>query len=697
MNKHSPDHTPDHLARIRRWSDVQGARVRIGARWTWAKLAAAPWKLIGIIVAGGLGVLVAALLLFVTFADWNAFRGPIARFASAATGREIAITGDLRVNPWSWTPEIRVKGLRIGNQARFRDQGLFANVADADASIRLLPLLFGRFEIVKLDLYDADIALYRNAAGDANWASAPSAARSTRQADVPAMRHFGLTNGHVRYVDEKMRLTLDGVFTTQESDDPHNPGRFELHGDGTINNNTFALTFAGPPLIHVRRGSPYAFTADVRAGNTHLVGSGAIVRPFDFNNWYADLQGTGADLADLYQLTGLTLPNTPPYDLRGRIERSGDVYGMPRLAGRVGTSDLAGSWTARHRGGRLLLEGDFRTNTLTFDDVIAVLGAPPTHANAPASPRQQRTAARLSAQDRVLPDARLDIGRVRNMDARVSYRAAHVRSNRFNLRGFALDINLDRGLLRLDPLTLELGQGRIAGAAAINAREDVPVSTVDVRLSNARMESIFALRGDPPLTGALVGRAHLVGRGRSVREAAGSANGTVALVTPSGEVRESLAELTGINVTRGLGLLLAHDQSKIDIRCGVASFDVRDGVATTRNLVFDTQTMLIHGSGNVNLRDETLNLRLQGEPKEPRLVRIAAPITLRGHWRSPRVGIDAGRAAGQGGLAALLGTALSPIAVVLPFVDPGLAHDANCQELLAQRAPAAPARHSNGR
>ena len=694
VNKHSPDHTPDRLAGLRRWSDVQGTRVRTGARWTWGKIIAAPWKLIGIVVAGAFGALIAALLLFITFADWNAFRGPIARFASAATGREIVITGDLKIHPWSWTPQIRVKGLRIGNQARFRDRGVFANVADADASIQLLPLLWGRFEIVKLDLYDADIALYRSATGDANWASAPSAARSTAQANVPAMRHFGLSNGHVHYIDEKMHLALDGTFTTQESSDPRNPGRFELHGDGSINSNPFALTFAGPPLVHVRRDIPYAFTADLRAGNTHLVGNGAITRPFDFNNWHADLQGTGSDLADLYQLTGLTLPNTPPYALRGRIERNGDVYGMPRVAGRVGASDLTGSWTARHRDRRLFLEGDFRTTTLTFDDLLAVLGAPPTRAGHPASPMQQRAAARLNVQDRVLPDALLDISRVRNMDANVSYRAAHVRSNRFDLRGFALDINLNRGLLRMNPLTLELAQGRITGAASINARESVPVSTVDVRLSNARMESIFALRGDPPLTGTLMGRVHLVGHGASVREAASSANGTVALVTPRGEVRESLAELTGINVTRGLGLLLAHDQSKIDIRCGVAHFDVRNGVATTRNLVFDTETMLIHGSGDVNLRNETLNLRLQGQPKEPRLVRIAAPITLRGHWRDPSVGIDAGRAAGQGGLAALLASVLSPIAVVLPFVDAGLAHDANCQELLAQRAPAAPARRS---
>ncbi len=695
MNKYTADHTPDRFAGLRQWSTTQTRRMRASAHRSWARFIALPWKLIGIGVAGAFGVLIAALLLFITFADWNAFRDPIARLASAATGREIAIMGDLRINPWSWTPEIRVKGLRIGNPPRFHNRGVFANVADADASLNLLPLLLGRFEIVSLDLYDADLALYRTANGDANWASAPALARSGRQANVPAMRHFGLSNGHVRYIDDKMHLALDGVFTTQESNDPNNPGRFELNGEGTINANAFSLTFAGPPLIHVRRDRPYGFTADLRAGNTHLVGAGAITRPFDFNTWSADLEGTGADLADLYQLTGLALPNTPPYDLRGRIERNGDVYAMPHVAGRVGASDLTGAWTAQRRNGRLFFDGDFRTNTLTFDDLLAVLGAPPTRAGHPASPRQQRMAAQLNAEDRVLPDARLDISRVRSMDARVSYRAGHVRSNRFNLRGFALDINLDRGLLRMNPLTLELAQGRIAGAASINARESVPVSTIDVRLSNARMETVFALRGDPPLTGSLYGRARLVGRGASVREAAAHANGALALVTPSGEVRQSLAELTGINVVRGLGLLLARDQSKIDIRCGVAHFDVRDGIAHTRNMLFDTRTMLIHGQGDVNLRNETLDLRLQGKPKRVRLIRVAAPITVRDHWRDPSIGVDVGHAAGQGGLAALFSSMLSPIAAVLPFVDAGLAHDANCEELLAQNAPAAPARRSD--
>jgi hypothetical protein len=214
---------------------------------------------------------------------------------------------------------------------------------------------------------------------------------------------------------------------------------------------------------------------------------------------------------------------------------------------------------------------------------------------------------------------------------------------------------------------------------------------VDVRLSRARVESIVPMHPNPALRGSLLGRARLSGRGASVREAASHANGEITLITPHGEVREALAELTGINVTRGLGLLLAHNQDKIDVRCGVASFHVEDGVARANTFVFDTQTMLIRGRGSVSLRDETLDLELHGQPKEPRLVRVAAPITVQGSWRHPQLGVEAGHAAGQG-IAALLASIAAPIAAVLPFVDPGLAKDADCGVLLASgTAP----RHSN--
>jgi hypothetical protein len=210
---------------------------------------------------------------------------------------------------------------------------------------------------------------------------------------------------------------------------------------------------------------------------------------------------------------------------------------------------------------------------------------------------------------------------------------------------------------------------------------------MDMRLADARLESIFRVRGQQPLTGALAGRAQLTGYGRSVRDVAANADGRVTLATPHGEVREAFAELTGINVTRGLGLLLAEDQSKIDIRCAVASFRMQNGIARVERMVIDTETMLIGGRGAVNMRDETLDLEIEGEPKEPRLVRVQAPITLEGRLRSPRVGVEAEDALDQG-IAALLAAIAAPLATILPFIDPGLAEDVNCAALLAGRRDA---------
>lgn len=675
------------------WSGKQLARARNASAALWRRTKAAPWPRIGMWAGGVGGVLVATFILFLTFADWNALRGPIAGFVSNATGRPIAIVGNLRVNPWSLTPRLHAQGLRIGNQQRFNDRGEFAEVGDADIRIKLLPLLIGNFEIVSLDLNRANVALYRTADGDANWVNAPWAARAGKPFKMPAIRHFTIRDGQLFFRDDRREMTLRAAFTTEESSAATHGGRFVLSGDGQINGQPFTLRLTGDPLLHVRQDRPYPFVMQVQAGPTRIEAHGQIAKPFDFANIYADVKGAGADLTDLYHLTGLALPNTPPYALAGRLERHGPVYGMRNLAGRVGHSDLRGAFTATHRSdGRLFLDGDFYTASLNFNDLLAVLGGGKSHASR-APPQANADGAMMASAARLMPDAELDIARVRNMDARVFYRAADVHSEHVPLRGFAVAVDLDHGLLKLDPMTLELQQGRVNGAVSINARESVPLVNADVRLSRARVESVIPMSGNPALTGNLLGRARLTGRGASVREAAAHASGDVTLVIPHGEVRETLAELTGINVTRALGLILAHNEDKMDVRCGVASFHVQDGVARANTFVFDTHTMLIHGSGSMSLRDETLDLQIRGEPKEPRLVRVAAPITVRGSWSHPRIGIKAGRAAGQG-LAALLASLAAPVAAILPFVDTGLAKDADCGTLLA--AGVAPRRESEG-
>ena len=62
---------------------------------------------------------------------------------------------------------------------------------------------------------------------------------------------------------------------------------------------------------------------------------------------------------------------------------------------------------------------------------------------------------------------------------------------------------------------------------------------------------------------------------------------------------------------------------------------------------------------------------------------MRAPITVTGTFDKPQVGVDAAKAIPQGGIAAAL-SLLNPLAALIPFVDPGLAKDANCAAAMSE-------------
>jgi hypothetical protein len=191
-------------------------------------------------------------------------------------------------------------------------------------------------------------------------------------------------------------------------------------------------------------------------------------------------------------------------------------------------------------------------------------------------------------------------------------------------------------------------------------------------------------QGATPFEGPLVGRVKLHGTGDSVHDAMADADGEALVVTTGGDVRRSLAELAGVDLIKGLGLLSSKDQSTTPIRCGVLHFTGKDGVLSADRLVVDTDPVLIDGGGWVNLDTERLSFTVKGHPKKFQIVRLNAPITLAGPMLSPKVNVHKGGVIAQGGAAVALATVLSPVAVLLPFVDAGLAKDANCSAMMAQ-------------
>jgi uncharacterized protein involved in outer membrane biogenesis len=323
---------------------------------------------------------------------------------------------------------------------------------------------------------------------------------------------------------------------------------------------------------------------------------------------------------------------------------------------------------------------------LDFDDLATLFGGPPSVGpGETASPEQVAMARKLRAEGRILPDARLDAQRLRAVDADVKFRATAVHAGRLPLRRVSFHLGLDRGLLVVDPMAFEFPRGRISGRVRLDGRGAVPASDVDIRLSGVGLEYLVApVRGSVPVAGALSGRAKLHGTGDSVRKAAASADGSLAVVVPHGQIREAFAELMGINVAPGLFELLRKDQDKTNLRCAVGHFDVSGGVARARRIVIDTRPVVVEGQGRISFVDETLDIRLKGKSKKLRILHVFAPIRVTGRLNHPVIKPELAKAAPQVGIAAVLGAVVSPLAAILPFIDPGLAKDADCAALVAQ-------------
>ncbi|MCU6410723.1 AsmA family protein, partial [Enterobacter quasiroggenkampii] len=91
------------------------------------------------------------------------------------------------------------------------------------------------------------------------------------------------------------------------------------------------------------------------------------------------LKFSGDSLGDLYELTGVLLPDTPPFETDGRLVAKIDtekssVFDYRGFNGRIGDSDIHGSLIYTTGKPRPKLEGDVESRQLRLADLGPLIG-----------------------------------------------------------------------------------------------------------------------------------------------------------------------------------------------------------------------------------------------------------------------------------------------------------------------------------
>ena len=618
-----------------------------------------------------LGVIALAIVLLILLWDWNWFRRPVERLVEARTGREFRIGGDLDVDLGRVTT-VTLDQLRLGN-ADWSKQPDMATADRLVLQVEFWPLLLGRVRLPELRLVRPDVWLETGPDGSpGNWdfGSEDDGGEPLR------LRRLWVDQGRLRFQDARTDTEIDIALASRESDRPGAAPPIALEGGGRWSGNRFSLEgTTESPLELQDTDRPYRMDLRATAGTTAARARGTMTDPFRLRDFDLQFALSGRNLAHLYPLLGLAMPDTPPYSIDGRLTRDGNTWHYDDFAGKVGQSDLAGS-AAVTTGERNFFKADLVSRRLDFDDLAGFVGGTPDPEGEPLDPELVAAARRQDAQGKLLPSRPYDPAKLRSMDADVRLRAQRIIA-KLPLDDMDAHLLMESGLVRLVPLNFGVAGGDIRSEVRMDARRD----TIQTRLkADLRQIELSQLFPDSELAkdtvGRLAGHVELAGTGNSVAAMLATSDGDVAVGMGRGQVSNLLVELAGIDIYEALKFLIGKDR-QVPVRCAFADFGVKQGVMDARSLAFDTTDTIIVGKGQVHLGEESLDLELRPRPKDRSILALRSPLHLGGTFAAPSFRPDFARLGLRGAIALALGS-IAPPAALLATLELGPGEDSNC-------------------
>jgi uncharacterized protein involved in outer membrane biogenesis len=429
------------------------------------------------------------------------------------------------------------------------------------------------------------------------------------------------------------------------------------------------------------------------------------------------IQFAGPSLAKVADPLGVTLPQTPAFDLQGRLAHEGGVWRLVAERATIGASRLAGDFRYDTRSTPPRLSGRLNGPRLSLADLGPSIGAETGGtAKRPPPTTPQRNG-------RVLPQREFNVPSLRAMDADVQVAVDELDFDTRALapmRGLRAHVLLNRGVLELQNLKASVAGGQASGSTRLDSNANPPTWGVQMRfggvdiagwlrgvrtpegkakepaptntreLKQQRQQARQQRDEAPPayVTGVLDADFSLTGAGRSTAQILGSMDGRTDVTLRDGTLSHLVTEALGLDLAQGLGVVIRGDRP-LPLRCARFVFGVNDGVFKVERGVLDNSDTTIRVGGTVNLLTEALGLVARARPKDVSPVSLRAPITITGTFSDPQIGIAGKRLTGRVLGAIALGSVFPPLAL-LPLFDPGEGEQAD--PCLRSDAAAAPAR-----
>jgi uncharacterized protein involved in outer membrane biogenesis len=306
------------------------------------------FKTISILGVLLIAVVVAAVAVLSSL-DFNDYKGVIAEEAKKATGRDLKIAGDLKLNI-SLTPSLYVDGVTFAN-ASWGSRPEMVTLQRLEAEVALVPLLSSKIDVKRLVLIGLDLLAETDKQGRGNWQfgaagekPAASAEASSGGGALPLVRKVHIKDLRLTYRDgrtgEQTRLTLPALDLGADGVDA--PLRIALKGD--VNGEGFSADGTIASIRQLTAGSELPLDLKAHALGAEMTLRGAIADPKAMTGLAVTLTLKGASISETLataaklapQLASVKVPDLGPYDVSLTVTGSSAKPGISNLRASLG-------------------------------------------------------------------------------------------------------------------------------------------------------------------------------------------------------------------------------------------------------------------------------------------------------------------------------------------------------------------------
>lgn len=538
--------------------------------------------LLVILLVGGS---VAALLTI----DPNSYKGQISTAVKEATGRDLSIAGNIEV---LFYPVLgfKVAGLEMGNPAGFSDKD-FIKAGEVQAGVKIIPLLSKKIEVTTVRLVEPSITVIKNSNGKTNL-------------------EFPKKDGAAKAETSKLDISIEGIEVSKAK-------------VTYIDKATGKTTIINPLNLKM---PGYAAGRDIDVSLDMALNNPAPAKPVIF-----DVSATMKADPDKGEFSFRNLKSN--IDLGGaKASATADVR-LNTKTQEVSVANLETGWQGTNVKGKADIKG-FAKPDVTFS-----LASPSVDLGALLPKKSANTSA-----DKNKPLLPVELLRTLTLAGDVSIGMLKASGLTFN--DLKVTVSARDGLLKADPITLNLYDGTLTTQVNIDARNATPTYNIVGSMKGMEVgKFLIAKTGQDYLTGVANSSFNLNARGNTMDALNKSSGGQVNFDFGKGYINKwQLSKLMNQAISYfETGKLDPNASDKVYFTSLDGAFVGQNGLFTNDNLQLIAPKSHALGAGSVNLGTQTVNYTVRvggGDNPEKFGKKKHLPVRMTGPFAKHSYSID---------------------------------------------------------